>query len=117
MSKKVYLAIPYTWNPEKSLEIANIVAGQLMEEGFVVFSPVSHSHSIAQYLPFSLLTDHNFWMRQDIPLVAWADKVIVVIIGEDGHNLVQNSKGVQKELSIAKALQLPITYYTIKYPL
>ena len=117
MSKKVYLAIPYTWNPEKSFEIANVVAAQLMEQGYVVFSPISHSHPVAQYLPPSLLTDHEFWMKQDIPLVAWADEIVAVVIGEDGYNLIEQSKGVQKEISIGKTLQKSIYYYTIKMPL
>ena len=45
--KLVYLALPFTAHPEKSFEIANKVAAKLMEQGVIVFSPISHSYPIA----------------------------------------------------------------------
>lgn len=105
---KIYLAIPYTWNPQKSFEIANKVAAKLMAEGHVVFSPISHSHPVADYLPDALRTDSKWWMKQDLPFVLWADQVHVVVIGEFGQQLVDDSKGVQEELTYADAVCKPI---------
>ena len=45
---KIYLAIPYTGIEEESFNIANKVAARLIEDGHIVVSPISHSHSIRE---------------------------------------------------------------------
>ena len=107
---KIYLAIPYSFNPELSFKIANKVTARLMEAGHVVFSPISHSHSIQQFLPVECHT-HDFWMEQDLPLVEWADELYMVIIGEEGDRLCANSKGVQMELTHARKFNKKVTIY------
>jgi len=99
---KIYLAIPYTWDALKSFKIANTVAADLMSKGHVVFSPISHSHSIADHLDESLRYDQDFWMAQDLPMIEWCDVVSVVVIGEKGEELISASKGVQSEIAHAK---------------
>lgn len=99
---KIYLAIPYSWNPAKSFEIANKISARLLSEGHVVFSPISHSHPIADYLPDELRTDSEWWMTQDLPFVDWADQVRVVCVGEMGSDLIAASKGVLRELRHAE---------------
>jgi nucleoside 2-deoxyribosyltransferase len=106
---KIYLAIPYTFNPDKSFQIANKVTASLMSAGHVVFSPISHSHPVADHLPDELRTDSHWWMTQDIPFVDWADSVHVVCIGEYGSDLIEQSKGVQMELKRARETNKPIT--------
>jgi hypothetical protein len=64
-----------------------------MNEGHVVFSPISHSHHIADHLPDGVKTDSDWWMRQDLPLVEWADELHVVIIGEMGVDLIETLDG------------------------
>jgi nucleoside 2-deoxyribosyltransferase len=81
---KIYLAIPYTFNPELSFKIANRLSAELMSKGHVVFSPISHSHPIADFLPDELRTNSKWWMTQDLPFVEWADEVHAVCIGEYG---------------------------------
>jgi hypothetical protein len=108
--KRIYLAIPYTFNPAKSFDIANKVTADLMSKGHVVFSPISHSHPVADYLPDALRTDSNWWMTQDIPLVDWADEVHAVVIGEYGADLLEKSKGCQMELAHARKTGKPIQY-------
>ena len=105
---KVYLAIPYSFNPNFSFRIANKVAAKLMSEGHTVFSPISHSHNIADHLPDKLRTDAKWWMKQDLPMIDWADEVHVVCIGEMGANLIEDSPGVQEEFEYAKSLRKPI---------
>lgn len=99
--KLAYLAIPYTWNAEESFEIANIVAAYLMEEGYVVFSPISHSHPISKYLPDELQFSQEFWMKQDLRILSLCDVMILVEIGEDGVDLIDESKGCQSEIKFA----------------
>lgn len=70
-------------------------------QGKVVFSPISHSHCIADHLPPGLKTDWEWWMDQDLPMVEWADELCVVVPGENGYDLVRDSKGVQKEIQHA----------------
>lgn len=108
---KIYVAIPYSFNPTRSFEIANKIAAELMAKGNVVFSPVSHSHPIADYLPAELRTDSLWWMAQDLPLVDWCDKMIVVCIGENGHQLIEQSKGVTHEWAHAVKMQKPIEIF------
>lgn len=105
---KIYLAIPYTFNPELSHKIANKVAADLMEQGHVVFSPISHSHCIADHLPAIVRTDADWWMTQDLPFVEWADEMHVVRIGEFGHELIEKSKGVKAEWAHAVKCNKPI---------
>ncbi len=97
---KIYLAIPYSWNPDKAYEIANKVAAKLAIDGNIVFSPISHWHPICQYLPEHLRTDSNFWMDYDLPFVEWCDEVYVVRIegqGETGDDLIEHSRGIRME--------------------
>jgi nucleoside 2-deoxyribosyltransferase len=105
---KIYLAIPYTFNPERSFRIANKITADLMGKGHVVFSPISHSHSIADHLPEALRTDSNWWMNQDLPFVEWADEVHVVCLGEFGCDLIEGSKGVQMEIAHANLHRKPV---------
>lgn len=109
----IYLAIPYTWNPDLSFEIANKVAAKLMSEGEVVFSPISHSHSIADHLKPELRTDQDFWMHQDLPFVKMCDELKIIVFNHC-WNLINESKGVQREIQEAIENDIPITYYHYK---
>ena len=112
-----YLAIPYTFCPELSFRIANEVCAKMMTSGEVVFSPISHSHSIANHLDYSLQVDHEFWMHQDLPLLRMCEEVIVIHLwyfdphgrhGElDGARLIAQSRGVQAELREAERCNIP----------
>jgi nucleoside 2-deoxyribosyltransferase len=105
---KIYLAIPYSFNPELSFKIANKIAAKLMIAGHIVFSPISHSHPVADYLPDNLRTDSDWWMKYDLPMIDWADEVHVVCIGHYGPDLVAESKGVQMEMVHAQNTNKPI---------
>lgn len=100
---KIYLAIPYTQFPEVSYKIANEMAAALMRDGHNVFSPISHSHSVNQYMPHEYRFDFDFWMGQDLPFVDWADEVWVVNIGD-----INKSRGVMEEIRYAKSINKPV---------
>lgn len=115
--KVIYLACPYS-APTKQLEvrrfdIANRVAGYLMSKGYIVFSPLSHSHPIATYPYADLPRTHAFWLEQDFH---WLDACeILVIINTTGWEF---SYGVQQEVSFARAKEMPIylidpIYYSV----
>lgn len=112
-SKIIYLCIPYSWNPEESFRIANIVSAQLMLKGNIVFSPISHSHPISLEMDPNLQLDHDFWMKQDIALLNKCNEICVVLINENGMNLVTKSRGCNVEIEFCKKNNIPINY--LKY--
>lgn len=107
---KIYLAAPYTHHcAVKRIERfnkVNEVAARLMNEGHIVFSPISHSHPIAEHLKPELLTDHDWWMNQDLSFIGeWADELHVLRL--PGWN---ESKGVFAEINFAVDNAIPIRY-------
>ena len=102
----IYLCNPYCHPDPKVKEyrfkMANVMAAYLMTQGHTVFSPISHSVPINRHLPDSCDT-HEFWMKQDLPLVEWCDEVYINAL--DGWT---ESKGVGIEYEYAKKLGKPI---------
>jgi hypothetical protein len=107
MSGITYLASPYTHElasvRQQRFEQAVDAAAMLMREGRVVFCPIAHSHDIGKVLGES--TSFEFWMSQDIPILRMCDEVMVLCL--DGW---ENSRGVQREMAIAQAVGIPVTY-------
>lgn len=106
--KKIYLACPYS-HKDRTVELArfacvNLVAGKLMLKGHIVFSPISHSTPIAQYIPGSN-NDHGFWLEQDFAFVDWAEALYVLCL--PGW---EQSFGVAMEIKRAKGQNKPIHY-------
>lgn len=108
----IYLAIPYSGIEEESFKIANYVAHKLMEEGHIVYSPITHNHPIAK--AHGLPTGWDFWEKFDTEFIKWCDEVYVVVIrdelGVSGEGLIENSKGVNAEIKIAKSLGRGVSY-------
>lgn len=99
---RVYLACPYkckgivneTWE-QLRFDCVNIAAMRLIRAGFVVFSPISHSHPISLTQPDKYNT-HELWLDQDEPFLEWCDVVVVLEIPG-----VWDSHGVDWERSWA----------------
>lgn len=103
----IYLAAPYS-HPDRAVMLArfravNKAAALLMSQGLHVFSPISHSHPIAEV--GELPTSWSFWEKYDTEALKMCSQVIVLML--DGW---KESKGVAAELEIAKSLGLGITY-------
>ena len=95
---KVYLATPYS-HAKPTVRVQrfnkiNEVAAKLMAEGIHVYSPISHTHPIAE--AGDLPKGWDFWEQYDRHFIAWCDEVWVYC-GEGW----QESKGVQAEMRIA----------------
>ena len=90
---KIYLAAPYSHsNPsirQSRFLAANNAAAKLIGMGHIVFSPISHSHPIAQVMGNHL---SKTWLDQDRHFVEWAD--CMVILDMPGH---EASNGIRKE--------------------
>lgn len=119
---KIYLAIPYSGIEEESFKYANEVASKLMADGHIVYSPISHNHPISK--AHGLPTTWDFWKEFDTEFIKWCDKVVVIVLPPvkvttgkwngnacDGLTLINESKGVQAEIQIAKGLGKEIQFY------
>lgn len=108
MNKTIYVAIPYTFNPEKSYEIANIVSAKLIERGYFIFSPVTLFHPISKVIDNSF-DNHAFWMKHCLHHLDLCDELCVVDLGE--HNI--ESAGCKMEIDFARNNDIPIMYYKL----
>ena len=104
---KIYLAIPYTHASaeirEQRFRLANKYAAKYMNQGHIVFSPISHSHTIAKQE--TLPVEWEFWKKQDKAFIEWCDVLVVVMA--DGW---ETSTGVQAEIEIARELVKAIVF-------
>ena len=95
---KIYLAAPYTNKDpivvEYRVKQINCAAAQIMRDGHIVFSPISHSHYIA--MQEDLPKTFEWWVKQNHAFIEWADVVMVLKI--EGWN---KSKGVTDEVGFA----------------
>ena len=112
MDTQIYLAIPYNhtniivrWI---RMRVATYFTAMLMMRGFIVFSPITHSHHVNKFV-HKRFNNHDFWLGQDFPILDWAHKLIIVkMIGWD------KSYGIGKEIYQAKATNKHIQYLVPK---
>lgn len=99
--KKIYLAIPYSKiDMVSSFNQANEATIKLLEQGYNVYSPITHSH-VLTYERKELPHTWDFWEKIDKQFIDWADEVWV-LVPEEGYFYVANSTGVQAELKYAE---------------
>ena len=107
--RKIYLACPYA-NPDPEIrkwrtKQADIKAAVLMEQGNLVFSPLSHSVPISEHCKVHQC-DHDFWLRQDLWVLDICDEMhILCLPGWD------ESKGIGIEIEHAKLKGIEIIYH------
>lgn len=109
--KLLYLACPYTGTAqerEMRFQEATRVSAFLMTQGFNVFSPLTHSHLIAQFLP-EFTNTHGFWLTKDKQILKFCDELHILKL--PGW---ENSLGVQEERAFAEDNEMPIVYW--EYP-
>ncbi|MCP4566790.1 MAG: DUF1937 family protein [FCB group bacterium] len=102
----VYLACPYA-HPDKAVmlerfRLSNVIAGRLMQIGYYVFSPISHSHPIAEDCDMDSV-DHDFWLKQDAAIFVHCEIMMIATI--DGW---KESYGIGRELEWAKTYDMPV---------
>jgi len=100
---KIYLAVPYTGMENISFIKANRKAADLILDGHIVFSPISHSHHIA--LQCDIAGNWETWINLDRSFIEWCDEVWVYRL-----NGWKKSKGIKAEIDIANELGKPICY-------
>lgn len=102
----IYLASPYSHpdaaNREQRFRAVCQAAARLMRSGRHVFSPIAHSHGIAEH---GVPTDWSYWEAFDSHMMAACDELVVLML--PGW---RESEGVQAEIDLALELDLPIRY-------
>lgn len=103
----IFISSPYT-HPDPDVRQARYVAvaeyaATLMRSRIAVYSPIVHSHHL---VGFGLPDDHEFWMRQCLPMVRTASWLHVLQI--DGW---RESRGVTAEIAFAENLRIPVRYF------
>jgi nucleoside 2-deoxyribosyltransferase len=106
----IYLASPYS-HPDAAVMESRFdsicrIAGQLMQAGHVVFSPIAHTHPIA--VRCELPRSWDYWEKFDREHITRCDKITVVML--DGWS---TSRGIKAEIDIAMELGKPIEYFDI----
>ena len=106
---KIYLAAPYSHsNPsirQSRFMAANQAAAKLIGMGHIVFSPISHSHPIAQVMGNHL---SRIWLDQDRHFVEWADCMVIVDILADWDT----SNGISVEIKWMRKAGKPIHLFS-----
>lgn len=109
--RRLYLASPYSHKSAfvrlDRFNAVCLVAGDLMNHGYIVFSPIAHSHPIA--LQCDLPLGWEFWQKFDHAFIEWADAVVVAMI--PGW---QESKGVAAEIAIAQEMGKEVIYLEVE---
>jgi nucleoside 2-deoxyribosyltransferase len=105
--KKIYLAIPYTGMQESSYNQANEATVKLLNQGYNVFSPITHSHPLTLLESYNVPHTWEYWQQIDYQFIDWADEVYV-FIPKEGISSVVNSTGVNAEIKYAMDHNKPV---------
>ena len=92
-----YLASPYSnyaGGREAAFKLAAVESARLIRAGVPVFSPIAHSHPIAEHGGIDPL-DHDVWLPLDTPMMDAARGLIVLTA--EGWN---KSRGVLYEINV-----------------
>ena len=104
---KIYLAIPYSNCEEESFRVSNEIALKLINQGNIVYSPISMCHVLNQSL---LISGWKNWEKQDKAFIEWCDVVMVIILKDNGLYKIDKSEGVKAEMSYANRLNKKIIF-------
>lgn len=112
MPSLIYLASPYTHaDPHiRQLRFDQVchAAAYLMQEGKYIFSPIAHTHPIAE--AGNLPTGWMYWREYDIRMIGACDELYVLLLPG-----VESSKGVSEEIKIAHSLNKPVKYIEMPF--
>lgn len=103
----IYLASPYS-HPNLAVREARFqavcrVAGEMMQAGLFVYSPIAHTHPIAEVCDLPLGCD--FWYQYDRVMLSRCQCMVVLML--DGWT---ESTGIKGELAIAEELGIPVEF-------
>lgn len=91
-----YLATPYskwTHGLQDANTVAQMLAARLLELRLPIYSPIAHTHGIAEFVTGVDKRDHEFWLAADKPLFDAAYGLLIADL--QGW---RDSKGVTLEI-------------------
>lgn len=122
-----YLACPYTPLPdtpedqraaimESRFSLVTLISAFLISKGYVVFSPITHSHVIQQHPlnTFTQNTQEQWVWGQDIHFVHLSKELWIIKYDQWDATTVQKSKGVKAERREANIYNIPIQYLKVQ---
>jgi hypothetical protein len=118
MDRRIYVAIPYTRVEDRSFEMANHAAYEIIKRGDIPLSPISMSHPIVAAsihdgkYEKELLGTWEVWSKIDYAFIDWAEEIWVVCME---RHLVKESVGVQAELKYGRDEGKVIRYVGVEY--
>ena len=108
--KRIYLAGPYTHHDRdvraRRERALSEKCADLMLSGYVVFSPITHGHALATFLPSAKVASWVFWGAQDKSHLLSCDELHVLML--DGWD---SSRGVGEEIEWATEAGMSIIYH------
>lgn len=113
---RIYLAVPYTVDYRRHSKIwetihfqqVTLAASVLIQDGFTVFSPITHSHTIATLAAPDLVHRGDVWLAQDEQFLQWADALVLLEL-----EYWKTSPGVRQERIWANTLSIPLYNITM----
>lgn len=99
----VYLASPYSSDPETNFARTLEFVAEEMRKGTIIFSPIAHCHPIAE--AYDMPGDFAFWKKYNMEMLAPAGALWVLKL--PGW---ETSIGVTAEIEYATQTQKPIFY-------
>lgn len=111
VTRMIYLASPF-WHESEEVRLLRVnlvrkAAAELMEKGYVVYSPIAHCIDISKHLYSANRHSHEFWMKQDLPILQRCDALWVLML--DGW---RQSRGLQAEIHFATDRSIPTVFTT-----
>ena len=80
-------------------------AAEIMQRGYNVFSPLTHSDPIADYISEENRISHDFWLKIDFDMIRRCDELWVYML--EGWD---RSYGISQEIKFAKENNIPVVY-------
>ena len=115
--KLYYFAHPYTCKDkegkiihvgeEANFNLCNIRGGELIEKGYMIYSPISHTHTIHVSNPqFLANNEYELWLKLDNLIIDKTDFDGIILAPE-----WESSNGCKKEKLIFEGKGLEVLFY------
>lgn len=109
MDKLIYLASPYSHEDYKVRKARWIavckITAKFIAQGHAVFSPIAHSHPVAEFSEGLVTTPFHFWEDYDRLVISRCDAVwVATLSGWD------TSVGVAAEIAYARKIGKPVSF-------
>lgn len=101
---------PTVQEMKERTDLATQKAAEIMQKGYNVFSPLTHSDPVADYISEENRVSHDFWLKIDFDIIKRCDELWVYCLpGWD------RSYGISQEIVFAKNNDITVRFITKDY--